>query len=198
MAYARLGSYATAFHELRPDRRRPDTVLLREFNAYGGALITAHISGLAGIYYVSARLGGFPSLNGVPDGPGEVAKRIIACSYYALATFLGVGDPQPTGVAARVVVAGVGLQGFALLLVVLAAVLAHTLFSAPPPAPVPPPSAVEHRVPPPPTAAVEHRVPSPTVAVAGPARRTWRSVASGAVLGSAVTVIAVAVLRRRR
>lgn len=40
-SYNRLGSYATAFHETRPERRTPENLLLREFNAYVGALITA-------------------------------------------------------------------------------------------------------------------------------------------------------------
>jgi hypothetical protein len=146
-AYAVLGSYGIGFHELRPERRRPERALVREFQVFAGTLITAFVAGVGATYVVALRFGGYGRIPTRPDEPGAIPGQVLDCAYYALLAFSGAGDPEPLAPAGKVVTGLVAAQGLALLLLVLASMLAIADRGGAPgvgpasPGPAPPPGA---------------------------------------------------------
>ena len=119
-SYAVIGSYGQGFHELRPQRRRPERALVREFQVFVGALLAAHLAGLGAMYLISHRFGGYAKVAvSTPDLAG-VSRQALDCSYYTLATFVGAGDPEPLTAVGKLASGMVVLQGLAFVVLVLA------------------------------------------------------------------------------
>ncbi|RJL35596.1 hypothetical protein [Bailinhaonella thermotolerans] len=197
--YALLGSYGFAFHLLNPRRLGPGRRLLRELQVFIGVVMTALLAGLGAFCFTSVRFDGFERLPGEVVTPLDVLNRILDSAYYTFMAFLGSGEADPRNIPGRLIVALLGLQGFAILVLVLG-VLASAVPSPPlagPPQPVegPPPAAAG---PPPP--ATGH--PPPPAAGPPPARLSARgrtlAYATGAALLAGAAFRAARHLRRRR
>jgi len=122
-SYAVIGSYGQSFHELRPERRQPDRILVREFQVFAGALIAAHLAGVGAMYFIGHRFGGYTKIAMPTPDPAQAALQTLDCSYYTLATFAGAGDPEPLTAAGKVASGLVAVQGLAFLVLVLASML---------------------------------------------------------------------------
>ncbi len=122
-AYAVLGSYALGFHELRPERRSLEKLLVREFQIFVGALIAAHLAGVGATYLVAHRFDGYGKLAKIAPSAARAVLQTLDSSYYTLATFVGSGDPEPLTAAGKLTSGLITLQGLAFLALVLASML---------------------------------------------------------------------------
>jgi hypothetical protein len=175
-----LGSYGGSIHvdTLRPrdDQHR----ILVDMQAFVGAVFTAHVSAVATMYLVSSRIEHYAKLPAAPSSSiAAVAGHVLDCSYFSLFTLLGANDPEPQGPVGKIATGLIGLQGFALLFVVLGAIF--SLAPAEPIRPAPDPS-------PPPVAPL---VPCPPAPV--PRRHHLSAIAVAAAAGAVLALV----LRRR-
>ena len=138
VSMAFTGAYATSIHA--GSFRTPDTKpkVLTEFQAFVGALFTAHTSAVAAMYFASSRIEEYGKLPASPESLLAGVQRLQDASYYSLFTMLGASDPEPQGPVGKLATGMIGLQGIALLLIVLGATMS-------PPGRTP--AAAPHRVP---------------------------------------------------
>lgn len=192
VGYSMLGSYGTAFHIVPPARRNWERGLLKEFEVFAGAVLTAHLAGVGALYSVSTRSGGFDKLAGLPADLPAALLRVADCSYATLMVFLGASDPSPRSFEAKLVTGLVGAQGLSYLILVFASMLSIATKPAPTTAATP----AEPRQAPqdPPAVPVDPATPAPGRAMTG---RRYLPVAVGFALG-VLTVVALRARRRAR
>ncbi|WP_320065109.1 hypothetical protein [Micromonospora sp. RTGN7] len=136
VAMAFTGAYATSVHagSLREDAMKPK--ILIEFQAFVGALFTAHVSAAGAMYLVSTRIEEYGKLPVPPESLLAAIQRVQDVSYYSLFTMLGASDPEPQGPIGKLATGLIGLQGIALLLIVLGTTMSpparHASAAAPP------------------------------------------------------------------
>ncbi len=194
VAMAFTGAYATSVHigSLRDVVTKPR--ILTEFQAFVGALFTAHVSAVGAMYFVSTRIEEYGKLPAHPETLLAGLQRVQDVSYYSLFTMLGASDPEPQGPLGKLATGLIGLQGIALLLIVLGTTISpparHEAAVTPPEVDAPPPPAQSQ-----PADA------QPARPRADPARPrgggdTWRRLLAMAV--GAVAVVAVTAVAARR
>jgi hypothetical protein len=189
--YALLGSYGVGFHLLDPAQFETGRRMLRELQVFTGTVMTALLGGVGVVHFTSVRFGGYGQLTGEVTAPADIVGRAADSAYYTFIAFLGSGEAGPRGVAAKLVVGLLGMEGFALLVLALGVLASVT---TPPRLPIP-----ATGDPPPVRAGAAPRDPRRRPADRR-RRRRGRLVfgAGGALVAVAVAAVIGWVIRRRR